>query len=86
MGTRVVGMAGLEEEDDMSKDQVNPISRRKFFGMAVTGAAATTLSVGGATPTFAAETGDERTKGRYKKTEHVETFYRTNRYYPRGTK
>ncbi|SCY71900.1 hypothetical protein [Paracoccus tibetensis] len=68
----------------MSKDKGAPINRRAFFGAAAGGAAAvTTLGVGGATPAFA-QTGDERTRARYQATEHVETFYRVNRYYPRG--
>lgn len=70
----------------MSKENKTPINRRAFFGVAATSAAATTLmgvGVGGATPAFA-ETGDERTRARYQPTEHVETFYRVNRYYPRG--
>ena len=68
----------------MSKDKTTPINRRAFFGVAATGAAATALGSGGATPVLA-QSGNERTKARYQKTEHVETFYRTNRYYPRGT-
>jgi nitrous oxide reductase len=70
----------------MSKDTGTPINRRAFFGVAATGAAATAIgTVGSATPVFA-QSGDERTKARYQKTEHVETYYRTNRYYPRGDK
>lgn len=68
----------------MSKQKTTPINRRAFFGVAATGAAATAIGAGGATPVFA-ETGDERTKARYQATDHVETYYRTNRYYPRGT-
>ncbi len=30
---------------------------------------------------FNNETGDELTKARYQETEHVQAFYRTNRYY-----
>jgi hypothetical protein len=75
----------MKREDPMKKDQGNPISRRAFFGAAATGAAsAAALTAGTATPSFAQQTGDERTRGRYQKTEHVETYYRTNRYYPRG--
>ena len=69
----------------MAQDKHNPISRRAFFGVAVTGAAsATALTMGSARPGFAQQTGDERTRARYRKTEHIEHFYRTNRYYPRG--
>ena len=67
----------------MSDQKSTPINRRAFFGLAATGAAATALGTGSATPTFA-QSGDERTRARYQKTEHVENFYRTNRYYPRG--
>lgn len=68
----------------MSSEKGSPLNRRAFFGVAATGAAATAIGVGGATPVIA-ETGDERTKARYQKSEHVENYYRTNRYYPRGT-
>ncbi|MBN2760470.1 MAG: hypothetical protein JXQ79_08220 [Rhodobacteraceae bacterium] len=68
----------------MSKDKHNPISRRAFFGVAATGAAsAAALTAGSARPSFAQQTGDERTRARYQKTPHVEAFYRTNRYYVR---
>ena len=56
------------------------IGRRGFFG-AVTAAAAAGAVAGSATPAFADEIGDERTKTRYQETEHVLAFYRTNRYY-----
>lgn len=67
----------------MSEKKGTPLNRRAFFGVAATGAAATAMGVGSATPVLA-ETGDERTKARYQPSEHVETFYRVNRYYPRG--
>ncbi|TVP71010.1 MAG: hypothetical protein EA339_11605 [Rhodobacteraceae bacterium] len=69
----------------MGQDKHTPISRRAFFGVAATGAAsAGAMTMGGAQPSFAQQVGDERTRARYSKTEHVEHFYRTNRYYPRG--
>ena len=72
--------------NDMTKEKSTPISRRAFLGTASVGAAATAaLGSGSARPAFAQQTGDERTRARYQATEHVETFYRTNRYYPRGT-
>ena len=38
-----------------------------------------------ATPAQAdSETGDEKTKTRYRETEHVKTFYRVNRYPTKG--
>ncbi|SEM77996.1 formate dehydrogenase region TAT target [Loktanella fryxellensis] len=71
----------------MANNDAMPINRRAFFGVAASSAAASTvMAVGGAKPAFAqTETGDERTRARYQLTEHVETYYRTNRYYPRGT-
>ena len=65
--------------------RANPgLSRRAFFGVAAAGAAgATALTGGRATPAFA-QTGDDRKRARYQRTEHVENFYRTNRYYVRG--
>lgn len=59
------------------------LSRRAFFGVATAGAAgavgAAALTAGGATPAFA-QTGEARTRARYRHTEHVETFYRTLRF------
>lgn len=70
----------------MQTKKPTPISRRAFLGTTAVGATATVaLGAGSARPAFAQETGDERTRARYQLTEHVETYYRTNRYYPRGT-
>ncbi|MBQ2262191.1 MAG: hypothetical protein II336_12565 [Loktanella sp.] len=69
----------------MAHDKHNPLSRRSFFGVAATGAAsAAVLTTGTARPAFAQQSGEERTRARYQLTEHVENFYRTNRYYVRG--
>jgi hypothetical protein len=54
--------------------------RRGFLGAVIAATAAGAVT-GSATPVFADETGDERTKTRYQETEHVLAFYRTNRYY-----
>jgi hypothetical protein len=56
------------------------IARRAFFGAALGLGSAAALTGGGARPALA-ETGDERTKARYRETDHVKAFYRTNRYY-----
>lgn len=56
------------------------IGRRGFFG-AVAAAASAGAIAGSARPALAEEVGDERTKQRYQETEHVQAFYRTNRYY-----
>ena len=55
-------------------------SRRKFFGVlggASTAALAAPLAVSDAE---AKESKDEARKARYRETDHVKTFYRTNRY------
>lgn len=57
------------------------IGRRGFFGAVAAAAAGTALGHGGATPAQASQTGNERTKARYQETDHVKTFYATNRYY-----
>jgi len=67
----------------MTKDRDTEISRRSLFGAALGAGAATALAAGGARPVLAQQTGDERTRARYRVTEHVEAFYRTNRYYRR---
>jgi len=83
---RVATRSEVRKGNDMTKEKMTPISRRAFLGTASVGAAASVaLGAGSARPAFAQETGDERTRARYQTTEHVETFYRTNRYYPRGT-
>jgi len=62
------------------ESKTEAVSRRGFFG-AVTGASVGAIAAGAAVPAFAEEVGDERTKQRYQETEHVQAFYRTNRYY-----
>ena len=59
-----------------------PVVGRRGFFKAVAGlGAAAALGAGGARPVLAQQTGDERTKARYQETEHVQAYYRTNRYY-----
>lgn len=62
-------------------DGVARIGRRGFFGAILGGASAAALTVGGARPVEASEPADERKRARYQDTEHVQAFYRTNRYY-----
>ena len=57
------------------------IGRRGFFGAIAAAAASAGVLASGARPVVAEETGDERTKQRYQETDHVQAFYRTNRYY-----
>lgn len=66
----------------MSNDQdKKALDRRSFFrglggAAAVAGAAAAT----GVEPAVAQEAQTERAKARYRESEHVKNFYRTNRY------
>jgi hypothetical protein len=65
----------------MSKnDRPADPSRRKFFGV-IGGASTAALAVPLAmTEAEAKESKAEARKARYRETEHVKTFYRTNRY------
>ncbi len=56
------------------------IGRRGFFGAAVGAAAGAALALGGAKRAEAQEARAERTQARYRETEHILTYYRTNRY------
>ena len=71
------------EHDPRGRDKRSPINRRTFFGASLGAASAVALTAGGARPVVAQQTGAERTRARYQVTEHVEAFYRTNRYYRR---
>ena len=64
-----------------TKNSDDRIGRRGFFGAVAAAAASAGVVAGGARPVIAEEVGDERTKQRYQETEHVQAFYRTNRYY-----
>lgn len=61
-----------------------PVVGRRGFFKAFAGIGAAALGAGGAAPVVAQETGDERTKARYRETDHVKAYYRTNRYYKKG--
>ncbi|MGY6409526.1 MAG: hypothetical protein ACXIUV_00660 [Alkalilacustris sp.] len=65
---------------DDAGNQGGRLGRRGFFGMAVGAAAGGAFAMGGARPTEARQVGEERTRARYQRTEHVETFYRVNRF------
>jgi hypothetical protein len=58
------------------------VDRRRF--LKVLGAGATTIAATGAivspAPAEAAENAADKKKKRYKETEHVKAYYRTNRY------
>jgi uncharacterized membrane protein len=65
-----------------TKDKAG-LDRRSFLKTAsvgAAGAATVALTAGVATPAVAAESAADRKKKRYKETEHVKAYYRTNRY------
>lgn len=65
------------------KDDQQGVGRRGFLGaFAGVGAAAAVAAVGsGAVDEAAAqETDDDKRKARYQETDHVQAYYRTNRY------
>jgi nitrous oxide reductase len=70
--------------DDRSGDREKiDVSRRQFFNDVSGSAAVVAVSVASplaATEAAAAEGKPEKTKARYKESEHVKTYYRTNRY------
>jgi len=74
----------MAHDGEHDHDSGAGVSRRAFFGTAAGAAAGAAVGVaatmGGARPVMAQQTGDARTRARYRVTEHVETFYRTNRY------
>lgn len=63
------------------KSQKDSVDRRGFLrsvgGATVAGAA---VAVGAPAPAAATESEAERKKARYRETDHVKAFYRTNRY------
>lgn len=65
-------------------DSAPDLGRRGFLksvgGAGAAAAAAVGTVVVGAEPAAAAENEAERKKARYKETDHVKAFYRTNRY------
>lgn len=72
------------QDQDQGAPDRDGVHRRAFFGaaaMTVSGAAlGAAATMGGARPVLAQQTGNDRTRARYRVTEHIETFYRTNRY------
>ena len=65
--------------------QSGAVGRRDFLRILGTGGVAagvTTLAAGSAHAD--SETEDEKTKARYRETDHVKSFYRVNRYPGKG--
>ena len=60
------------------------VDRRHFLKALGTGAGATAMAAAGtivaSAPAEAAENAADKKKKRYKETEHVKAYYRTNRY------
>lgn len=62
-------------------EKTQGLDRRGFFRVGGTAAvAAAAAIVPAAEEAQATETASDRTKARYRETEHVKTFYRVNRY------
>ena len=65
-------------------DPVKPaVDRRGFLKALGAGAGASSLVVAGVvapSPALAVESAADRKKKRYQETDHVKTYYRTNRY------
>jgi hypothetical protein len=67
----------------MAQDKKTELPRRSFLkalGLGAGAAASGVVADASVTSAVASETTDERKKSRYKATDHVNTFYRTNRY------
>jgi anaerobic selenocysteine-containing dehydrogenase len=66
------------------KKQITPdLPRRGFLKALGLGAGAAAAGVAGdaaVNPALAVESVDDRKKSRYRETDHVKTYYRTNRY------
>jgi hypothetical protein len=69
---------------DTTAAETKALDRRRLLKGLTTGAAGSAAVVATAVslvePAVAAETETEKRKARYKVTEHVKAFYRTNRY------
>lgn len=78
--TTTVNHDAWETTMSTTKESGKPaVDRRSFFKALGAGAtlAATPAMV---TPAAAVDPGQEETKARYRESEHVKDFYRTNRY------
>ena len=67
----------------MKQDKSKAIDRRAFFRTVGAGSAAAAAAVASpiaATDAQAYDPGKEETKGRYRESDHVKAFYRTNGY------
>jgi len=70
----------MSREKTTGGDDSRGIDRRGLLKAALgSGAAVTAVAVVGADASAKPETKDERKKARYRETDHVKTFYLTNR-------
>jgi hypothetical protein len=65
---------------DSKTEQLNRRGFLRGLGTGAVGAATVVAGVGVTTPVEAAESAQDKTKARYKESEHVKKFYATNRY------
>ena len=65
----------------MKQQDKTTLGRRDFLRAMAAGASTAAVTAGPlATPSVAAESEQEKTKARYKETDHVKAFYRVNKY------
>ena len=69
-----------DKKEHMPQESVARRGFLKAFGLGAGVAAAGIVADANTTKALASETQDERKKSRYRETDHVKTFYRTNRY------
>lgn len=83
MSAQMTGQSGLECSAELERQAADgaKLDRRGFLKGAALGAGAAAAVAAGAIPEPAAasESASDRTKARYQETDHVKTFYRTNR-------
>lgn len=74
--------SGWNGEKKMTqKNDAKGVDRRGFLrSIGGAGVASAAVAVGAAAPVDAAESAADKKKTRYRETEHVKAFYRTNRY------
>ena len=73
-------MIAMSKPTDKTAPEAKKLDRRSFVMMGGAGAAAAAVVPIVGEAEAAPENATERTKARYKETEHVKTFYRVNRY------
>ena len=62
------------------KSQTKPVGRRDFLRALGAGAGVAAAAPIATAAKADSETNDEKRKSRYRKSDHVKTFYRVNRY------